>query len=106
MSMQKKLDEAYLRGKIEECARVLWIMDDERAQLRRGLEKVVLVEAQRHAMQTKIKLAVAIFEKLKFRIMAGDKPPGGGRPTKETNGHKKEEGPEHEGPDDQHPSRV
>ena len=75
MSLNKKLDDAFMRGKIEECARVLWIMDDERIQLRQGLEKVILVEAQRHAMQVKIQLAIAIFEKLKMRMMSGDKPP-------------------------------
>ncbi len=104
MSMENKLANAHLRGKIEECARVLWIMDDERINLRKGLEKVILVEAQRHAMQVKVRMAIAIFEKLKMRMMAGDKPP---LPTKEkTNGHEKKEGTLHEGEDDQHPSGV
>jgi len=95
---RKALAEEHLKGKIEECARVLWIMDDERIQLRKGLEKVILVEAQRHAMQVKVRMAISIFEKLKLRIMAGDKPPGGGRPTKEkTNGQTTDE-PLDEGP--------
>ncbi len=97
MSMEKKLADMELRGKITECARVLWIMDDERIQLRKGLEKVILVEAQRHAMQVKVRMAISIFEKLKMRIMAGDKPPGGGRSTKENGNGQEEERPDHEG---------
>lgn len=75
MSMNKKLDDAFLRGKIQECARVLWIMDDMRTKLRQGLEKVILVEAKRHAMQVKVNIAISIFETIKMRLMAGDKPP-------------------------------
>jgi hypothetical protein len=103
--MDKKLQDAHMRGKIEECARMLWIMDDERTRLRRGLEKVILVEAQRHAMQVKVKMAITIFETLKMRIMAGDKPPGGGRTTKE-NGYGQEERPDHEGSGSEPPSGV
>lgn len=60
---------------LTERGRVLWLMDDERIQLRQGLMKVILIEQQRHVLQTKIRLAVAIFEKLKMRMMAGDEPP-------------------------------
>ncbi len=106
MSMEKKLADAELHGRIQECARILWIMDDERQNLRRGLEKVILVEAQRHAMQVKIQLAIAIFEKLKMRIMTGDRPPGGGRTTKEKANGQKQERPDHEGSGPEPPSRV
>ncbi len=75
MSFNKKLDDAYERGVLTERGRILWLMDDERIQLRQGLMKVILVEQQRHILQTKIRLAVAIFEKLKMRMMAGDEPP-------------------------------
>ncbi len=86
MSMKAKLDDAFLRGKIQECARMLWIMDDERIQLRNALEKVILVEAQRHALQVKIRMAISIFEKLKMRIMAGDAPPPSAPPKENGDG--------------------
>jgi hypothetical protein len=80
MSMENKharkmLDAAYEKGVLTERGRVLWLMDDERTLLRAALMKVILVEQQRHVLQTKIRLAVAIFEKLKMRMMAGDEPP-------------------------------
>ena len=96
MSMKAKLDQAHAMGVLNERARILWIMDDMRTDLRQGLEKVILVEAQRHAMQVKVKLAISIFETLKMRMMSGDKPPGGGRPTKE-NGDGQEEEPHDQG---------
>lgn len=84
MSFNKKLDAAYEQGVLNERGRILWIMDDERTSLRAGLMKVILVEQQRHVMQTKIRLAVAIFEKLKMRMMAGDEPPS--KPKENGNG--------------------
>lgn len=77
MTMKKKLDDAYRRGVAHERGRVLWLMDDERNALRTALEKTILVEAQRHVMQTKIKLAVVIFQQLQHRIVSGHGAPGG-----------------------------
>lgn len=74
MSLQKKIEEAEGRGRLQERGRLLWLMADERKQLRAMLEGVILEEAKRHAMQVKIKMAVAIFEGLKMRIMAGHSP--------------------------------
>jgi hypothetical protein len=72
VSLHKKLDDAYKQGVTHERARVLWLMEDERAWLRKKLEDVILVESTRHAMQVKIKIATSIYEQLKMRIVAGD----------------------------------
>ncbi len=77
MTMHKKLDDAYHRGVTKERARVLWLMDDERAWLRKKLDGVILVESQRHAMQVKVQIATSIYEQLKMRIIAGHEAPGG-----------------------------
>lgn len=79
MSLKAKLDNAHNLGVLSERARVLWLMDEERKWLKKQLQGVILVEEQRHAMQTKVKMAVAIYEQLKLRIMADHKPPE--RPT-------------------------
>lgn len=71
MSIAKKLELA----KMTERGRVLWLIADEREGLRAQLEKVVLVEADRHVMQIKVRMAVAIYEALKLRIISGDEPP-------------------------------
>ncbi len=75
MSLKAKLDNAYNLGTLAERARVLWLMDEERKWLRKKLQGVLLVEDQRHAMQVKVKLATAIFEQLKMRMMADHQPP-------------------------------
>ncbi len=72
---RKMLDEAYKKGITKERARILWLMEDERSWLRKKLNKVLLVEATRHAMQVKIKIATSIYEQLKMRIMAGHEAP-------------------------------
>ena len=75
MSLKTKLDTARNQGILEERARVLWLMDEERKWLKKQLQGVLLVEEQRHAMQVKVKIAVSIFEQLKMRIMADHQPP-------------------------------
>lgn len=75
MSLKTKLDNAYKQGVTTERARVLWLMDEERKWLRQQLQKVLLIEEQRHAMQVKVKIATSIYEQLKLRIVAGHEPP-------------------------------
>lgn len=74
MSLKTKLDNAYRQGVTTERTRVLWLMDEERKWLRQQLQKVLLVEEQRHAMQVKVKIAASIYEQLKLRIVAGHEP--------------------------------
>jgi len=79
-----------------ERGRLLAIMDEERTNLRKQLQSVILVESQRHAMQVKVRMAVAIFEKLKMLIISGHEPEGTRETTKgPTNA---EEDPDNQGP--------
>ncbi len=105
MSMKNKLDGAYMRGITKERARVLWLMDDERQWLRQQLDKTILVESKRHAMQVKIQIAVSIFEQLKMRIMAGHEAPGG-RVGKGSTDGEGQEAPDNEGEGPEPESRV
>ena len=106
MSMKKKLDDAYHQGITKERARILWLMEDERAWLRKQLDQVLLIESKRHAMQIKVKIAVSIYEQLKMRIVTGHEAPGGGGDSPTEGLTDVEESPDNEGADEEPQSGV
>lgn len=79
VSLQKKLLQAASLAAEEACARergrCLWVLDQIHKELGEKLGKVILIEAQRHAIETKIKIARALFTTARMRIISGVAPP-------------------------------
>lgn len=57
-----------------ERARCLWCLDSIMDEIREGLQQKLLVESQRHLIQTKVKIAQAIIQKARRAIFVGAKP--------------------------------
>lgn len=58
-----------------ERARCLWILDDLITQLQADFDRKILIEAQRHLAETKLKLARVIVDTAKRGIISGVRPP-------------------------------
>jgi hypothetical protein len=82
--MTKNISTAQLRIAVEravkeaverERGRCLWVLDDLIKTLDADFNKKILVEAQRHMAETKLRLARAICSTAKRGIVGGARPP-------------------------------
>lgn len=78
MSMEKRLLQAALAAAQEaastERARILWIMQAGEEELVNGFNQKILIESERHAAETKLKLARVLYAQLRIRIASGVHP--------------------------------
>ncbi len=74
MSMRAKLAQAMVKATEIERGRVLWCIDQVTEDLKADLEKKILIETERHLVETKIKIFRVLSQLVKMRIFSGAVP--------------------------------
>lgn len=73
--MRAGMERAASEAAVVERARCLWVLDRLIAELEADLQRKLLIEQQRHMIETKLKIARGIVAAAKRGIVSGARPP-------------------------------
>lgn len=72
MSLVRKIREVAANAAIEatarEAGRILWILEESEKEIRHELSRKLLVESERHAIETKLAIFLGLCRQIKMRI--------------------------------------
>lgn len=74
MSLERRLKQARHTAMSTERARCLWVIDQIEGEMREGVENKLATPKELHVMKTKLRLALAISQKIKRGILMGITP--------------------------------
>lgn len=72
MSLERKLRNAATAAAIEatarEAGRILWILEESEKEILQAIDQKLLIETERHALQTKLAIFRGLVRQVKMRI--------------------------------------
>lgn len=74
MSLERRLKQAKHSAMSTERARCLWVVDEIEREMKAGVANKLATPKELHVMKTKLRLALAISQKIKRGILMGITP--------------------------------